>query len=216
MMGMRQACLSRSPWASTAAVLGRTISVVIELQLISDLRTVAKALEIDVARAADLPAFVLNPPDARKCHPRPAKHIKAEQVDAMLAPYRVDAVNGVPDKLIAARAKVSPMIMRAWRRRQKIEPPPGRRPYTMLLPYELQTMLGGAAARGPHPTSSSLDAFEPPAYVLREPLDYACFVRVVATLRASGFSIQQIASGVGVLDRDVAQAVQVGERRGIR
>ena len=84
-----------------------------------------------------------------------------------------------------------------------------------LLAFALQGMTG-ARPRGPHITSPVAGKFEPPTYVLREPLDYGSFLRAVQTLRANGFSVSQIAAGVGVLQRDVADALRIADTRGTR
>ncbi len=176
--------------------------------------TVAAHLGIKLGNVKHLRPFELAPP-ATKPKQRPARYNRAAAIDAKLAPYLVDARNGVPDALIAKRASLSPEVVGAWRRRAGIRSDPGRRPYSTLLAFDLQGMTG-ARPRGPHITSPVAGQFEPPTYVLREPLDYGSFLRAVQTLRANGFSVSQIAAGVGVLQRDVADALRIADTRGTR
>jgi hypothetical protein len=54
--------------------------------------------------------------------------------------------------------------------------------------------------------------FDPPRYLVREPLDYAAFVRCVGVLRDAGIVTASIAVGVGVREADVEQALKIGVR----
>jgi hypothetical protein len=176
--------------------------------------TVAEALGIDPAACHDLLPFVVGtePVTPRRAASR-GPYLRSTAVDARLAEFEGDARAGVPDTLIAGRAKLSPAVVRQWRRRHGIAGHSGRPPGRLQLSFGVAALFGDGPPAVEHLTRSPVGGtWEVPEYVLREPLDYNAFVDAVQSLVRLGMDAAKIASGVGVCRRDVDHAVVLAKR----
>jgi hypothetical protein len=178
---------------------------------------VAVALGIDIEVAAALPDFDPRS-ETRTASPRPASrgpYKKRADVDARLGPFRLDAVAGVSDDLIARRAGLSREQVRQWRRRQRIAGRRGRTPPQLGARYALDALVHrediGALV---HLAASSpvQGRWRPPEYVLRRPLRYDAFVEVI-THAIERFTTAELAEALGFEERDIIDALALHARR---
>jgi hypothetical protein len=64
-----------------------------------------------------------------------------------------------------------------------------------------------------HEVASPVEGrWEFPEYLVRRPLDYMEFVRVVKAAAAEGVDLASIAKGVGVRENDVVMGLVLGDR----
>ena len=172
--------------------------------------SVAAALNINIQVACGLPDFdprAERPPTLSRA-PRRGRYRARADVDARLAPLRVDAEAGVSDELLARRVGLTREIVRRWRRRQGIRGRRGRTPPQLGARYQLDALLDQDDGALVHLTATSPvhGRWRPPEYVLRRPLRYDAFVAVV--VHAVGmFSTAELAEALGLEERDIVDAV---------
>lgn len=132
---------------------------------------------------------------------------------ADLDQYIEHAIAGVDDSVIAKRAKRSIAQVRAWRLAQGVRRASGRPTAQARIHAKAVELLGRSQAPVAVPVRQSpvLGRWEPPLYVLRDPLDYAKFVAIV-DFAASKFSMDDITAGLGLRKVDVVIAARLGER----
>ena len=176
--------------------------------------TVAEVVDVDRSTYATLPPYdpthEVRPPRGRGVR---GSYRHAADIDALLAPYVDDALAGVPDRLLAERVGLSQQQVKLWRRRRHI---PGRRrktPAVVGTKFLLGHLLGEDTEPVPHSVSPVCGEWRPPAYVLRRPLDYSLFARMVSAL-VDVFTVEEIAGGIGIDGRDITNALALVDARG--
>lgn len=176
--------------------------------------TLAEALGIDPVTCQDLAPFVVGtePVTSRRAGSR-GSYLRSDAVDSRLADFAADARAGVPDALIAGRARLTTSMVREWRRRHGIVGHRGRPPRRVQMAFGLASLFGDGPPAVEHLTRSPLGGtWEVPEYVLREPLDYNAFVEAVQCLVSTGMDAAKIARGLGVCRRDVDHAIVLAKR----
>lgn len=144
----------------------------------------------------------------------PGQYSKAAEVDALLEDHKPDAEAGVPDEWLGRRVGLSKDQVSRWRRRHGI----GRSARRKSRRLPLEVMAVDVFGRNPMPrivpTNSPVDGqWEPPRYVLREPLDYTRFAELVFDLVSIGHSPARVAAGLGVRPTDVDDACRLWAAR---
>ena len=178
---------------------------------------VAEALGIDVERARALPDFDPCAEVLTAATPRPlkrCKYVKAAVVDAELAPFLADARAGIPDAVLARRTGLRVSQIRKSRRRHDVRGRRGRTPTNLRTGYLAEHYIGRDVGAMQHVTTSEVDGrWRAPEYVLREPLDYSKFAELVHWAVGT-YSTAEIASAIGIAERDVIAAVVLHDARG--
>lgn len=177
-----------------------------------DTRTVGELLNIDPASVVDVGLYIVGSepvsPRAKKAVVR-AQRRSPRLLDAFLR----DAQAGATDAEIARAAKCTRAQVRRWRLKRGLRRANGR-PSAHDRATAAAVVLFGAPFRPVVSRVKADDAvpFEPPEYVVREPLDYSGFIRCVVALRNAGIAPGVIAKGLGVRDVDVERAERMGRR----
>lgn len=175
-------------------------------------RRVADIIDAHIARA--LPPFdpknELRAPLKRGSRGR---YRHAVEVEALRAPFVDDALAGVPNRLIAERSGLSAKQVHIWRTGRRIVGRHGRAPAALGTKFLVSSLLGEPTTPVPHSFSKVAGAWRPPAYALRRPLDFQLFARMVGRLKDE-FTIEEIALGIGIEERDIAMAIILDEARG--
>lgn len=185
--------------------------------------TVADALGIALQEVSQVPPYHVGSEPVTKARgrrTRSGRYTKAAEVDALLEEFRPDAEAGVPDEWLGRRVGLSKYQVARWRKRQGIARNPGRRPARR----QFEVLAADVFGRNPMPlvvpTDSPVDGqWEPPKYVLREPLDYGRFAELVHDLVRLGHAPATVAAGLGVRPADVEDACRLWvarQQRGAR
>lgn len=174
---------------------------------------VADVIDVSVEEVSSLGPFRLAESAVHRVPARGPRgaYMRHDDVDDLLAPYAPDAAAGVPDAAIAGRVGLSPEQVRRWRIRRELRVCNGRPRAPVMARFAALHLLGAGPGAAPHAVEPS-DNWHVPEYVLRVPLAYTDFCRVVRSLVDDGVPVRVIARGIGVLERDVIEARRMAER----
>ena len=157
----------------------------------------------DVAATPQLPTggcASTQPPPA----PQRRARLSKEVVDELLGAFEALVKQGMRDSEIARLTGLSPNQVRTWRRRLKLAGTPGR----PRGAASADTPGSGGPQEQPlienDPILSRAGELE---WVTSSKRDHQAFVRAVARLHADDWSIDSIASAMGVTDVDVGAAI---------
>lgn len=205
--------------ASRASDFGRIGRLVSEGTFDAGATTVGEALGVEPRDIVDLDRFDVGqaPPEVtgRTARSAPSPYRSEAETDELLADYLEDADAGVTDAAIARKTGLSRHQVGRWRRRQGITRKSGRPPTWQRASAMAIDMFGRPRSPTVMPIASPVrSAWTPPEYLLRHPLDYDDFAELVITLVEAGFAPFKIASGIGVRERDVADACRLWAARG--
>jgi len=178
---------------------------------------VAEALRIDVTVACNLPSFdprLEEMPSRQARGTRRGRYVKADVLDAELAPLVQDALAGVPDAQLARRAGRSVGQVREWRRRCGIRGRIGRATTDTKAAYMIAGLIEPTVPVV-HMVSPVGGTWSPPEYVLREPIAYTQFARLCYLVVTDlGYASPEIATAIGFREQDVVAAIALYEERG--
>ena len=124
---------------------------------------------------------------------------------------RQDAEAGTAIETLAIKASTTKKLVRAWLKDRGISVPAGRRMLAEAL--DLFGDRGGFPLRHEVEAERGTRPFDPPKYLLREPLQYKGFCAAVGVLRRDGWSTAEIAEALGVRELDVMTAEEIDARR---
>lgn len=147
--------------------------------------------------------------------PKPSKKAKGSAY-ARLDELEAEANAGASDEFLARTAAVTLETVRAWRSARKIKKSRKRQE----TPDEIQALdLDGLSYNAElHITQSSIAGghWEPPQYVLRDPLSYTDTCRLIHVLMRAGEPVEAISAGIGIRTKDVEYAAEVWDRHLLR
>jgi len=193
--------------------------VVIEGTFTTDAGTLRNALAIDPDDVAELPRFDVGhevPAETQRSErSAPSPYWSPAETDELLAAYIEDAEAGVTDAAIAKKTTLSRHQVKRWRGRHGITRTPGRPTSWKRASLMAIEMFGRTRSPTVMPIASPVNGeWAPPEYLLRYPLRFDHFAELVMNLVEAGFAPIKIASGLGVRDRDVADAARLWAARG--
>lgn len=119
-----------------------------------------------------------------------------------LDPFEESSRSGVPDEVISERSGVSTTSVAQWRRAKGIKKPRGYAGGAQGQRYALQLL--GDSFEVPHAVKNTFGGnWKVPEYLLRVPLSYTAFCRLVHGLELSA---AEVAEAIGVKEQDVLDA----------
>lgn len=140
----------------------------------------------------------------------PQKRRNEDEVDVALEPFRRLMASGMPDADVAKRTGIPQRSVQRWRLKNGIKQSTTSSQVfkTVQAVSAFGEILTDLKQRTAH--SSVLGAWEPPAFVTREHLNYDLFLLVLdAAHRVLDLSEEDIAKGMGITPSSVTQGLAI-------
>lgn len=134
----------------------------------------------------------------------------ASDISKKLEPFRELIKSGMTDAQVAVRSHISVRTIQRWRLKEGLKKSTAatKKLETVKAVSAFGETLGDVRQRAAH--SPVLGAWEAPAFVVREHLDYDNFLKVLdAAYRILGMSEDEIAKGLGLTQVSVAQGIEI-------
>lgn len=132
------------------------------------------------------------------------------KVSRLLEPLRSLMLAGMTDAQVADRTHLSTRVIQRWRLKEGIKKSKAatKKLETVKAISAFGEALGDLRQRASH--SPVLGTWEPPAFVVREHLDYDLFLKVLdAAYRIVGMSEEEVAKGLGLTPSSVTQGIAI-------
>ncbi len=136
------------------------------------------------------------------------------EVSQRLEPFRHLIASGMTDAEVAKRTELTVRIVQRWRLKNSLKRTKrtlARQLETVQAISSFGEVLGDVKHRTLH--SAVLGAWQPPAFVVREHLDYDQFLRVLdAACRIAGMSEEEVSKALGLTITSVQQGIAIMQR----